>query len=136
MIKLEPNTLVQSASGHEWKFIEYYDGDKEKWMDVQTGLIWYDVEDGTINHHKAIELFNADDKRLPTKEEWLEAEKHEIRFVLPNFSNGWFWSSSAHPDYSSVAYVFFGRNGYIGYDYRDNYVSVRCISSKSNKACR
>jgi len=29
MKKLEPNTLVQSPSGHEWKFIEYYDGDKE-----------------------------------------------------------------------------------------------------------
>jgi len=137
MIKLEPNTLVQSASGHEWKFIEYYDGDKEKWMDMKTGLVWYDVEDGMMNHRKAIELFNTDDKRLPTKEEWEEAEKHEIRFVLPNFDNMWFLSSSVHPGFSNVAYVFSGRDGDIVTGLRDvaGY-SVRCISSKSKRARR
>jgi len=135
MIKLEPNTLVHSVSGHRWKFIEYYDGDKEKWMDVQTGLVWCDVEDDTMTHYKAIELFNTDDKRLPTKEEWEEAEKHEIRFVLPNFNNKWFWSSSVHPDYYNCAYIFVGRDGHInnGNRYFDFYHSVRCISSKSNK---
>jgi len=136
MIKLEPNTLVHSVSGHRWKFIEYYDGDKEKWMDVQTGLVWCDVEDDTMTHYKAIELFNTDDKRLPTKEEWEEAEKHEIRFVLPNFNNKWFWSSSVHPDYSYYAYIFDGRGGDFVFDRFNGWVSVRCISSKSKRARR
>lgn len=54
--------------------------------------------------------------------------------VLPNLTDGngssrYFWSSWVHPDYSSLAYYFYGRYGGIYYDGRDyaNLYSVRCV---------
>ena len=51
--------------------------------------------------------------------------------VLPHLDH-WFWSSSVHPDDSFYAYVFNGRTGGIGYDYRDDagYNAVRCVARR------
>ena len=66
--------------------------------------------------------------RLPSKEEYEEAEKNGIRKALPNM-NYWFWSSSVHRSYSDVAWLFSGGSGVTYVDYRGNYdVSVRCVA--------
>lgn len=121
----EVGTTVITSGGHKWQLTERKDG-KESWMDLQTNLTWLDKEDGNFNHYEAMEKFGD---KIPTKEMWEEAEKHNVREVLPNMDY-WFWSSSVHPDYSDYAYVLNGYNGDIYDYYRSDYSSysaVRCV---------
>ena len=130
MLKLAPGLIIHTLDNkHQWMFIGYYENTKEKWKDLETGLVWYDTEDKTYNHDNAIIKFTGD-KRLPSKEEWEQAEKNGIRQVL-NFERKWYWSSSVHSGYSNFAYVFNGRDGYIDFDARvyDVY-SVRCVAAR------
>lgn len=55
-------------------------------------------------------------------------EKHGIRQVAPEMNTRWFWSSSVHPSYAYVAYVFDGSSGYVVNVARGNdNGSVRCV---------
>lgn len=105
-------------------------------LDTKTGLIW-DIEFKTgLNHDEALDYAKAQGKRLPTKEEFEEAEKNGIRDVPELCWDGYFfWSSTLHHD-PSYAYVFNGYVGYIDFGYRVfRYGSdaLRCVSAPSVK---
>src|ERR1022692_2425868 len=94
---IEIGTVVITTKGFE--FSRVADG----WKDMTSGLKWFYPEPGKLNHHKAMEKYNSPFKRLPTKEEFEDAEKHGFREVL-GIDSGWFWSSSVYPNYTDYAY--------------------------------
>jgi hypothetical protein len=115
---------VKTRKGFLWT-LENKDGGLF-WRDETSKLIWFPEETGKYNHHDAMKLEN-EKKRLPTKEEFEEAEKHGIREIL-DMNGKWFWSASVHPAYSGNAYDFYGVNGGIYNFNRYNYYgSVRCV---------
>lgn len=126
MINLDLETCpigeqVKTRKGTIWTHVGLH-----SWKDESSGLTWFPENPGRYNHKETMDLEN-DKQRLPTKEEFEEAEKHGIREVL-NMFNKWYWSASVHPSYSYYAYDFSGGDGDIGYDSRDDsYVSVRCV---------
>ena len=109
----------------------------EIFKDLKSGLIWSDRLLSSMTHRNSQQACNSDLKevaginaawRLPSKEEYEEAEKNEIRNALPNMNNR-FWSSSVHPDYSFAASLFRGENGTTDYDVRSARLhSVRCVA--------
>jgi hypothetical protein len=110
---------------------------KEVHKEVSTGLLWSDRLPERMIYHNAKKACKADLKevagisdvtwRLPSIDEYEEAEKNGIRQVLPNM-NYWFWSSTPHPGNHHRARLFIGTNGNL-FDYFRNYhVSVRCVA--------
>jgi hypothetical protein len=112
---------------------------KEVHKETKTGLLWGDRLPSIMNHYSAEKACNAGlaevagingggTWRLPSKEEYEEAEKNGIRKALPNM-NYWFWSSSMLRDVSNLAWLFNGVIGSTDYDiYRNNLDSVRCVA--------
>lgn len=99
-----PNgTEVITSKGFHWNY-----GDN-CWKDLTSGLVWLSTLDGMYNHFQATELQNKS-RRLPTKEEFKEAEKHGIREII-DMEGKFFWSSSVYPNGSGGAYYFSGGNG-------------------------
>jgi hypothetical protein len=111
---------------------------KEVHKEVSTGLLWSDRLRFPMDHFRAEKACNADLEevagisgvtwRLPSIDEYQEAEKNGIRRVLPNMRY-WFWSSSVHSINSSNAWLFMGVDGNTSSVDRGNfYVSVRCVT--------
>ena len=113
----------------------------EVYKDLQSGLIWSDRLSNEVNHHGADKICKVSLKetagitgttwRLPSIEEYKDADINGIREALPNIWS-WFWSSSMHRNYSYVATLFNGVNGYTGNVSRnsdsDYVASVRCVA--------
>ena len=123
---VEPGTTVITTKDGVFQLLSRIDG-KESWKDQKTGLTWHDVEDKKFSYYEAVEKFGD---RIPTKEEFEEAEKHGFREVLPNMENRWFWSASVNAGNTGYAYYFYGRYGYIGYDVRNDEEAVRCVGRR------
>jgi len=109
---------------------------KEVHKETKTGLLWGDSLPSTMTHYNAEKACNADlaevakisevTWRLPSKEEYEEAEKNGIRKSLPNM-NYRFWSSSLLN--SNYAYFFSGNLGYTNiYNRYYEVYSVRCVA--------
>ncbi len=76
-------TIVITSIGHEFELLIRENG-KESWRDLTSGLVWHDREDTEMTHYEAMNKFpQTADKRLPTIEEFEEAEKHGVREILP-----------------------------------------------------
>lgn len=110
---------------------------KEVHREVSTGLLWSDRLPLTMNHTNAREACKEDLKevagitgvswRLPSIDEYKEAEKNGIRKALPNM-NYWFWSSSMYLHYSYFRWLFMGKEGSTdGYPVSSR-ESVRCVA--------
>jgi hypothetical protein len=110
---------------------------KEVHREVSTGLLWSDRLPLTMNHTNAREACKEDLKevagitgvswRLPSIDEYKEAEKNGIRKALPNM-NYWFWSSSMYLHYSYFRWLFMGKEGSTdGYPVGSR-ESVRCVA--------
>lgn len=119
-------TIVITSKGFEFELIDRDTDDKETWKDLTSGLKWFDKEDKNYTHDQAMELFKSPEKRLPTIEEFEEAEEHGFREVLPNIDY-WFWSASLNPNDSEVARDFNGVNGSTYYYSRSLFSAVRCV---------
>jgi hypothetical protein len=111
---------------------------KEVHKEVSTGLLWSDRLPSTMSHYSAEKACKADLKevagisgvtwRLPSIDEYKEAEKNGIRKALPNM-NYWFWSSSVLHSNSSGAWLFSGYYGdTVYYVFRNDDDSVRCVA--------
>lgn len=127
--KVNKAAILRIINGENWK---YHENDsvqmvrtigstiwtkvQEGWKDNITGLIWYPKETRIFTHHEAMNL-ETETKRLPTKEEFEEAEKHGIRELL-EITFGLYWSASIHPIYSTNAYGLDGNRGGISYYFR------------------
>jgi len=132
------NPVVPSAvqqeperKGH-FVLVQRNEDKSEIWKDEKSGLIWGDKLPKSISQHKAgtacKKLAKIDGKswRLPTKEEFEEAEVHGIRSALPNMSYE-FWSSSLDASYSRYAWSLNGRSGTVNRWDRNGLSSVRCV---------
>ena len=121
---VEIGTVVITTKSFEFERVE------KGWMDLETKLTWFYPEPGRLNQHKAMEKYNSPSKRLPTKEEFEDAEKHGFREVL-EIDSGLFWSSSGYPNNSDYGFVFNGYYGDIDYYYRSNINDAAvCVSGR------
>lgn len=109
------------------------------WIDQTSKLEWMNEFKAGLNHYDAEKWATEQKMRLPTREEFIEAESHGIR-ELPDmvWKGYWFWSSTQYRGYSDSAYEFNGANGYADYDgLRDfsvSYVAARAVCpTNSNK---
>jgi hypothetical protein len=103
------------------------------WIDNLTGLIWHNEYKVSISHFEAEAWAEKQGYKLPTQEEFEEAEKHGIRELEDmNWKNLWFWSSSLGPGNSDFACGFDGGSGFAdGYGNRNvSYynVAARAVS--------
>lgn len=112
---------------------------KEVHKERSTGLLWSDRLPNYMDHYNAEKACNSSLKevagisavtwRLPSIDEYKEAEKNGIRKALASM-NYWFWSSSVHYSYFGGAWQFHGGDGKTDYYHRDYYgdISVRCVA--------
>ena len=110
---------------------------KEVHKEIKTGLLWGDRLSSTMDHYAAKEACKANLEevaklnertwRLPSKEEYEEAEKNGIRKALPNM-NDVFWSSSVRRSGSNSAWMFAGDSGDADYYLRSSDGSARCVA--------
>ncbi len=110
---------------------------KEIYKDTKSGLLWGDRLETGMNHFKAMEACKADldevgqinevSWRLPSKEEYEEANKNEVRAALPNMDY-WFWTSTLNASNPNHAWFYNGLDGVLS-NYNRSYGndSVRCI---------
>lgn len=116
---------MKTSDGYEWTELQ-----TGYWRDESTGLIWGPVI-GEFTFDEAQKKASEIEALLlkwtvPTRKEWLMAEIHDVREVLPDIER-LFWSSSPDPTYPYLAYVFYGDDGSGAYDYgRYGTLSVRC----------
>ena len=68
------------------------------------------------------------DFRLPTLDDFEEAEANGIRQVVPNMKDRWFRSASLYADVRGYARGFSGSNGSSHYGARASQDSVRCVA--------
>jgi hypothetical protein len=105
--------------------------------EISTGLLWSERLSSYSDHFRALKICRANlkemaglkvlDWRLPSIEEFEQAEKNGIRRALPNM-NYLFWSTSKDPEHSDAAKMFNGIWGITGGYYRNKSGSVRCIA--------
>ena len=86
---------------------------KEVHKEVATGLLWSDRLPSSMSHYNAEKACKATlpevagisgvTWRLPSKEEYEQAEKNGIRRMEPPYKNYWYWTSSRRPGYSGIA---------------------------------
>jgi hypothetical protein len=111
---------------------------KEVHKEIKTGLLWGDRLSSTMDRDAAanackanleeVAKLNERTWRLPSREEYEEAEKNGIMKALPNMKD-LFWSSSVHRLYSDVGWFFSGTFGPSGFDhFRYDDFSVRCVA--------
>ena len=111
---------------------------KEVYKETSTGLLWSDRLPYSLGYKSASSSCNSSLKevagisgvtwRLPSINEYKEAEENGIRNALPNM-NYWFWSSSRDSGNSYFVLTFSGDNGdtlAMGYDI--GWMSVRCVA--------
>ena len=143
----------------------------EVWQDAQSGKLWGDRFERRMHHVHAIEVDEknnvlketacASDEakianagitdrkfKLPTRDDYMMAEQHGIRKVLPNTKGWWFWTATVSKVNDDYAYVFNGDHGFASYmdpsAYRSGfwgigsigfetkgYGSVRCVSENN-----
>ncbi len=123
---LESGDVVITTKGFEFE-LYLKDGSEEIWLDKHSGLKWYPKDEDTFTRSEALALFSLPERRLPTVEEFEDAENHGFREVLPGVGN-WFWSSSSNYMSKDFAPVFNGVYGEIGYEYYDDCLSILTVS--------
>lgn len=116
-------TVVITSKGYKFKLVSR-ENNKEEWLDLESNLIWGDVEPGKYTYAESIERFGSN---LPTREQFEEVEERGFIEVMSDFKDRWFWSSSVHPFDASLAYFFYGSFGYVDVDDRSSLGSVRCV---------
>jgi hypothetical protein len=111
---------------------------KEVHKEISTGLLWSDRLASNMNHWRAEEACKVSLKvadisgvtwRLPTYDEYENADKKVIRNTLPNM-NYLFWTSSRSVMTSRSAWMFDGEyGGAVMGDIFSSRHSVRCVAN-------
>ena len=118
---LQPK-IIKTKGGFDW--IDAGDF----MVDVLTGIKWKkEAEPEKMSYDIAIAKFKDNDAlRLPTKEEYEDANEHGAREVL-DFSGVWWWSASSDSGSRDHAWQFNGYDGDVDGAYRTDANSVRCV---------
>lgn len=104
---VEIGDIVVTTKGFEFECIAV-SGKNRFWRDLITGITWHPAEAGIYN----LEDSGAFQDRLPSKDEFEEAEKHGIRELSSDW-NAWFWASTrSHA--LGFAFLFFQGKLYSG----------------------
>jgi hypothetical protein len=131
---------ISDCNFSKWNFALVARTEKghEVYKDLHSGLIWSDRLPSTMNHNDALKVCKADlpevggisglSWRLPSIEEYKDAENKWIRSALPNMNFLW-WSSSFGSFVKVVGMLFNGSNGVVYYGDRDVNYSVRCVGA-------
>ena len=141
--------ITTGANGLSYKFIKDTSIPNlgEAWKDP-SGMIWGDIAKNADGSIRYINQINADkycksiNANLPSDEdfirlrEYLGAVPNSERAdgytpqVLPNLIDNNFWASPVVTDPRTLAYVFKGSSGILGYVFHgpDDVSSVRCVS--------
>ena len=110
---------IKDEFNRQWELHEDYA------LDKRTGIKWYKATDEKkYTYKEAMEKYG---NSLPTKEEYEEAEKHGIRFVLEDFEDRGYWSSSVYSNSRYYSWFFYGTYGVVYYLLRYNFYWARCI---------
>jgi hypothetical protein len=113
------NELHISKSGYTWK------KEPEGYRDMTTNILWYYHTDLTeYTYDEAVAKYGD---RLPTKEEFEEAENHGIREVMTDFKGKFFWSASLVSSNRNFACYFFSDLGDVYVNVRNFAGGVRCV---------
>ena len=118
--KVPVGTVVVTSKGFKFKLISRKSG-REGWRDLSSKLVWFSKEDGSYNFDEAISKFGD---KLPTKEEFEEAENHGFREVL-EYPHDYFWSASVYSNNRNYAWIFGG--GLVAVTSRSSPFAVRCV---------
>lgn len=121
--KLKKGTKFRTSKGFVFELVKRT-SKGEYWKDVKTKLTWGPEEPVVYDHNQANIKFGG---KLPTIAQFKEAEFHGFREITKD-NDGWFWSSSVHPDNADNFYYFNGLNGYVNVNHRNNEIQVRCVS--------
>jgi hypothetical protein len=149
--QLVANSMKLPPKGALWTLAarnHYPDrGPVEVWRDQHTGLLWGDQSYVQYTQYQAIgedprgrklavgacdggDALESNAQltgfRLPTLEEFRQAEDDGMRFVLPRLSAS-FWTSTLWAGRDRIAYTFDGRSGRPGQLMRAQLESVRCV---------
>lgn len=99
---------------------------QDHWRDETARLDWLPGEKTNINHYDAEKLGT-----LPTKDQFIEAEKHGIREIL-DMHDKCYWSSTPNRYSADVEYVFSGDDGVatdnVNRNYSDDSIAARFVS--------
>lgn len=134
--RIQDCSYSPQAKKSGWSLVTRTAEFKEVWQDSNTGLVWGDRLPNTMNYDDAQKACNGSASengklrlafRVPTIDEYKQAEKNGIRSALPNIGY-WYWSSSVYSEYTRGAWLFSGDYGYTNYDFRDYDYSVRCVA--------
>ena len=139
--KARVGTKIETKKGFSFSlFFRSQDG-HEIWKDETSGILWSDRISKRIRRLGAEKLCsekiageNFVEKEhlneLPGLDDFLLAEKHGMREVLPNIQDSYYWIRSSVPDAPNIGHVFSGNLGKpILIVYRSiNFENVRCIS--------
>lgn len=124
-------TTVKTKSGAKFTRVKdkRFDHLGASWKDEDTGLIWSHGAGEKMNHADAIKFCKKLGGELPTKEilEALAGKKGQHLFS-DNANSYLWWSSSVHPSYSSLAWMFNSNYGLVDDSNSFYKVSVRCVA--------
>jgi len=126
-LKALPEEVKDEFKRH-WKLTKDYV------LDKRTGIKWFKVTDKKqYTYEEAMEKYG---NSLPSKEEFEEAEKHGIRFILDDFEGRYYWSASLVSSIRGCAWFFISNIGVV-YDFnRDFPYGVRCVSRPTDSQLR
>ena len=116
---------IKDAFKAQWELTPEYA------LDKRTGIKWFKaIDKKKYTYEEAIAKYGD---KLPTKEEYEEAEKHGIRFVLDDFEDKYYWSSSVYSSNRNYSWHFYGTNGNVFLLLRNNNYWARYVSRPESK---
>ena len=137
--RIEDCSNIESSVSGSFVLVTRTKEFKEVKKDTKSGLLWGDRLPTTMNNYDAMKACKADlaevggvvsgTWRLPTMEEYIEANINGIKSALPNMNSLW-WSSSVDRSSDEIAWLFDDINGevYDGFRDDDDGYSVRCVA--------
>jgi hypothetical protein len=134
-----PGFRCATKRGNFFRLVHRSPKGKEFWLDETSGLVWGDVLSERIRRRAAAGLCAKKTEensygathlsRLPTLQDFADAEAHGFREVLPAMKDHFFWIDSRVPGAANIGHMF---NGNLGKPeivvYRSiNFETIRCV---------
>lgn len=135
-----------TRGGFEWRLVTHVPEGSEVWRDEATGLVWSDTAGDHLEQDQAETRCGGSAPhgedgfipreevrwRLPSHDDYVEADAHGLRELLPNMLGHRFWTATLLQRGFRHYYVFDGTDGdFIFLDYRGDTrgVGVRCVGA-------
>lgn len=143
-------SLYGAAGESDWKLVHRNINRYEVWIDLRTNMVWADASDGArwckaagnTEDRCKDDLDSAADRicktvagidnviwRLPTRNDFLQADLDGMRFVLPNNTERGFWTATINSASSTrtSAWTYRSEQGTLKSEPFSEVMAVRCI---------